>query len=99
MTPLDCPLWVKADMCIALAYIRFAPESDIKCDIWACPLWAKSGHLDEHRHFRRRARARRSNICDQAEGLALYRDRAIAPILFLWATPYAAAWVRAGKLQ
>jgi len=43
----------------------------------ACPLWANSRHLDERRHFRRRARARRSNICDQAEGLALFRDRAI----------------------
>ena len=21
-------------MCIALAYVRFTPESDIKCDIW-----------------------------------------------------------------
>jgi hypothetical protein len=42
-----------------------------------CPLSANNRHLDEHRHFRRRVRARRSNICDQAEGLALFRDRAI----------------------
>jgi hypothetical protein len=26
--------------------VRFTPESDIKCDIWKCPLWAKSGHFD-----------------------------------------------------
>src|SRR5262249_26117293 len=30
-------------MCIALAYVRFTPESDIKRDIWECPLRAKSG--------------------------------------------------------
>jgi len=24
----------KADMCSALAHVRFTPESDIKCDIW-----------------------------------------------------------------
>jgi hypothetical protein len=32
-------------MCIALAYVRFTPESDVKSDIWECPLWAKSGHV------------------------------------------------------
>ena len=30
-------------MCIALAYVRFTAESDIKRDIWECPLRAKSG--------------------------------------------------------
>jgi len=34
----------KADMCGAQAHVRFAPESDIKCDIVECPLWAGSGH-------------------------------------------------------
>ena len=28
---------------IALTYVRFTPESDIKCDIMGCPLWANSG--------------------------------------------------------
>ena len=27
-----------ADMCVAKTYVRFTPESDIKCDIWKCPL-------------------------------------------------------------
>ena len=31
----------KADMCSARAYVRFTPESDIKCDIMECPLRAK----------------------------------------------------------
>ena len=30
----------KADMCSARAHVRFTPESDIKCDIVECPLWA-----------------------------------------------------------
>ena len=65
------------DMCSAQVDVRFTPESGhVQCT-HACPLSAKSGRLDEHRHFRRRARARRSNICDQTEGLALFRDRAI----------------------
>src|SRR6516225_7434381 len=34
----------KADMCSAQAHVRFTPESDIKCDIVECPLWANSGH-------------------------------------------------------
>jgi hypothetical protein len=25
-------------MCSALGHVRFTPESDIKCDIWGCPL-------------------------------------------------------------
>ena len=53
------------------------PKADMCSATSGCPLSANSRHLDEHRHFRRRARARRSNICDQAEGLALFRDRAI----------------------
>ena len=53
------------------------PKADMCGATRRCPLSANSRHLDEHRHFRRRARARRSNICDQAEGLALFRDRAI----------------------
>src|SRR5262245_36536747 len=58
-------------------YVCFPPKSGhVQCTK-ICRLRPKSGHLDEHRHFRRRARARRSNICDQAEGLALFRDRAI----------------------
>jgi len=48
----------------------------------SCLLRARSGHLDEHRHFRRRARARRSSICDQAEGGALFRDR-VANFIFM----------------
>jgi hypothetical protein len=35
----------KADMCVAKRDVRFTPESDIKCDIKECPLWAKSGHI------------------------------------------------------
>jgi len=31
-------------MCSALAYVRFTPESDIKCDIMECPFRANSGH-------------------------------------------------------
>src|SRR5262249_13807546 len=34
----------KADMCGAKEHVRFAPESDIKCGIVECPLWANSGH-------------------------------------------------------
>jgi len=34
----------KADMCSAKGYVRFTPESDIKCDIMECALWSKSGH-------------------------------------------------------
>ena len=33
----------KADMCSAKGHVRFTPESDIKCDIWGCPLWVKNG--------------------------------------------------------
>jgi len=33
-----------ADMCSAKQVVRFAPECDIKCDIWECPLRANSGH-------------------------------------------------------
>src|SRR5215475_5015678 len=33
----------KADICSAKPHVRFTPESDIKCDIVECPLWAKSG--------------------------------------------------------
>ena len=31
-------------MCSAQAHVRFTPESDIKCDIVGCLLWANSGH-------------------------------------------------------
>src|SRR5262249_50470186 len=34
----------KADMCSAKRHVRFAPESDIKCDTGECPLWAPSRH-------------------------------------------------------
>jgi hypothetical protein len=34
----------KADICSAKGHVRFTPESDIKCDIWICPLRAKIGH-------------------------------------------------------
>src|SRR5262245_41291453 len=34
----------EADTCNANRDVRFAPESDIKCDIIECPLWARSGH-------------------------------------------------------
>jgi hypothetical protein len=34
----------KADICSAQAHVRFTPESDIKCDIVECLLWARSGH-------------------------------------------------------
>jgi hypothetical protein len=36
----------KADMCVAKRDVRFTPESDIKCDIKECPLWANSGHRE-----------------------------------------------------
>ena len=39
----------KADMCGAIGHVRLTPESDIKCDIVECPLWAKSGHLQSTR--------------------------------------------------
>jgi hypothetical protein len=32
-------------MCSAKRHVRFTPESDNKCDIWGCPLWANSGHF------------------------------------------------------
>src|SRR5262249_13683187 len=32
----------KADMCAAKRNVRFTPESDIKCDITECPLWANN---------------------------------------------------------
>jgi len=35
-------------MCSATAHVCFAPESDIKCDVWGCPLWANSGHELQH---------------------------------------------------
>ena len=38
----------KADMCRAHAHVRFTPESDIKCDIMECPLWAKSRYSALH---------------------------------------------------
>jgi len=31
-------------MCGARGHVCFTPESDIKCDIWECPLWANRGH-------------------------------------------------------
>src|SRR5262245_33864902 len=31
-------------MCSAQAHVRFTPESDIKCDIWECPLGQKQTH-------------------------------------------------------
>jgi hypothetical protein len=34
-------------MCSAQAHVRFTPESDIKCDIVECPLWANSGHASQ----------------------------------------------------
>src|SRR5262249_5912415 len=34
----------KADICSAQRHVRFTPESDIRCDMVECPLWAKSGH-------------------------------------------------------
>src|SRR5262245_65723130 len=36
----------KADVRTAIGHVRFAPESDIKCDTGEYPLWAKSGHCD-----------------------------------------------------
>src|SRR5215475_12842253 len=40
----DVSFGSKADICGAKRHVRFAPESDIKCDIVACPLWANSRH-------------------------------------------------------
>src|SRR5262249_4260486 len=34
----------KADICVAKSDVRFTPVSDINCDVWEYPLWAKSGH-------------------------------------------------------
>src|SRR5262245_3248983 len=48
----DCRFGSKADMCGALPHVRFAPESDTKCDIWECPLWANSGHVRRKEHVR-----------------------------------------------
>ena len=43
-TPLECPLWVKADICGAQSHVRFTPESGhVQCTS-PCPLWANSGH-------------------------------------------------------
>src|SRR5262245_53967286 len=33
----------KADICSAKGHVRFTPESDTKCDMIECPLWAKCG--------------------------------------------------------
>src|SRR5262249_740970 len=44
--PSDVRFGSKADMCSARAHVRFTPESDIKCDVVECPLWAKSGHAN-----------------------------------------------------
>jgi len=33
----------KADICNAKRHVRFTRESDIKCDMIECPLWANSG--------------------------------------------------------
>jgi len=41
---VDVRFGSKADMCAALAHVCFTRNSDIKCDIVECPLWAKSGH-------------------------------------------------------
>jgi hypothetical protein len=34
----------KADIGSAKQHVRFTPESDIKCDVWECPLRANGGH-------------------------------------------------------
>src|SRR5262245_62405670 len=44
----------KADICSAKRHVRFTPESDIKCDIWECPLRTNSGHWIFIRSPRRR---------------------------------------------
>src|SRR5262245_47419324 len=41
----------KADICNANRRVRFALESNIKCDIWRCPIRAKSGHSRRVRPF------------------------------------------------
>jgi hypothetical protein len=38
---------MSADIRAAKRHVRFAPESDIKCDRGECPLRAKSGHSAE----------------------------------------------------
>src|SRR5215510_13899306 len=38
----------KADICSARPYVRFAPESGIKCNKMGCLLWANSGHRAVH---------------------------------------------------
>jgi hypothetical protein len=74
---------LKADAYGANRHVCFGPIADISTN---------TGTFDA-------APAQGTPIFDQAEGLALFRDRAIVAILFLWAAPYAAAWVRAAKLR
>jgi hypothetical protein len=44
MSPANVRFGSKADMCSANGHVRFTPNSDIKCDVWGCLLWAISGH-------------------------------------------------------
>src|SRR5262245_18458791 len=37
-TQADVRFGSKADMCGAIGHVCFTPESDIKCDVWGCPL-------------------------------------------------------------
>ena len=74
----------KADMCGALADVRFVPIADISTN---------TGTFDA-------APAQGAPIFVIKPRVLLYSAIArSSPILFLWATPYAAAWARAEKLQ
>src|SRR5262249_8516593 len=45
---LDVRFGSKGDSGSEKRNVRFTPESDIKCDIMECPLWADSGHRDTY---------------------------------------------------
>jgi hypothetical protein len=67
---IDVRFGSKADMCGALPHVRFAPESDIKCDIVECPLWAKSRHVQAKGDVRFGPAA----LLQSLKGLLLYID-------------------------
>ena len=45
-----CPLWVKSGHMQRNSPCLLYPESDIKCDLRECPLWARSDKLDTFAH-------------------------------------------------
>src|SRR5262249_47699747 len=55
---VDVRFGSEADMCSAQAHVRYTPESDTKCDMMECPLWANSGHSPRPSSLVRRQRRR-----------------------------------------